>query len=181
MATGFRRVGFIIMAKTPRLKVFRTQIGIHDWLVAAPSQKAALKAWDVRENLFASGAAEEVKDPDAISLALKTPGQPVAVRARKAGAPSKSGNVVPLHHHPPQPRPAPKPAPAPKKDRSKLDAAENALARHELEAKRARRDGERKVQAAQDDREALDAKLQRERKALEERVERAQRAYDAKD
>jgi len=54
---------------TPRLKVYTTRIGIHDWAVAVPNQKAALKAWDVRENLFASGAAKPVDDPAVIEAA----------------------------------------------------------------------------------------------------------------
>ncbi len=67
--------------KTGRLKVFMTQIGFHNWLVAAPSQKAALEAWDVKENLFAIGAAKVVTDEDCIKLALQTPGVPTPVDA----------------------------------------------------------------------------------------------------
>ena len=36
------------MARTGRLKVFRTSIGFHDAYVAAPSRKAALEAWGAR-------------------------------------------------------------------------------------------------------------------------------------
>lgn len=67
--------------KPSRLKVFRTQIGLHQWLVAAPSQKAALEAWDVKENLFAIGAAKTVADKASIDLAMRTPGAPVAADA----------------------------------------------------------------------------------------------------
>ena len=61
------------MARKPsqRLKVFVTRIGLHEWAVAASSQKAALKAWDVRENLFASGAAKETHDVAAIEAARR--------------------------------------------------------------------------------------------------------------
>jgi hypothetical protein len=41
---------------TSRTKVYMTRIGVRDWLVAADSQKAALKAWDVHRNLFSTGA-----------------------------------------------------------------------------------------------------------------------------
>ncbi len=66
--------------KTPRLKVYKTHIGFSDWVVAAPNQKAALKAWDVRENLFAAGLATLETKKSARELALKTPGVPVPVR-----------------------------------------------------------------------------------------------------
>jgi hypothetical protein len=34
------------MPRAAKLKVFRTPIGFHDAYVAAPSQKAALEAWE---------------------------------------------------------------------------------------------------------------------------------------
>jgi hypothetical protein len=47
------------MAKLPpRIKVFRTRIGFHDWAVATSSQANALEAWDISRNLFATGEAE---------------------------------------------------------------------------------------------------------------------------
>lgn len=68
------------MAKAKRgqkLKVFRTPIGFHDALVAAPSQKAALEAWGSDSNLFAQGVAEQVTDPELMKAALENPGQVV--------------------------------------------------------------------------------------------------------
>ncbi|KAK0344617.1 hypothetical protein LTR94_013951 [Friedmanniomyces endolithicus] len=50
------------MAQRP-FKVFRTSAGFEDAYVAAKSQKAALEAWGARSNLFASGMAEIVTDP----------------------------------------------------------------------------------------------------------------------
>jgi hypothetical protein len=67
-----------------RFRVYKTHIGFHDWVVAAPNQKAALKAWDVRENLFAMGAAKAVEDEEAVELAMKRPGIPVALSKIKA-------------------------------------------------------------------------------------------------
>ena len=40
-----------------KLKVFQAQFGFYDTIVAAPSQAAALRAWGVNQNLFASGEA----------------------------------------------------------------------------------------------------------------------------
>src|SRR6185295_9593372 len=73
-----RRCAHMAGKSHSRLKVYATHIGLHEWLVAAPSQKAALKAWDVRENLFATGAAKVVTDPKAVKLAMTAPGDPVA-------------------------------------------------------------------------------------------------------
>src|SRR6185295_8202668 len=82
---------------TRRLKVYTTRIGIHEWAVAVPSQKAALQAWDVRENLFASGAAKVVDDAEVIEAAMKSPGVPVAVGKGKLQVPEAKSNVVHLH------------------------------------------------------------------------------------
>lgn len=68
------------MAKLPpRIKVFRTRIGFHDWVVATSSQANALEAWDISRNLFATGEAEITDDPKEIELALSNIGKPVAV------------------------------------------------------------------------------------------------------
>ncbi len=69
----------------PRIKVVRTHIGLYDWVVAASSQKAALEAWDVSRNLFASGEAELTDDPQGVRLALDNIGKAVAMpRAKPA-------------------------------------------------------------------------------------------------
>ena len=47
---------------TSRTKVYMTRIGVRDWLVATDSQKAALKAWDIHRNLFATGEARITND-----------------------------------------------------------------------------------------------------------------------
>ena len=65
----------------PRLKLFRTPIGFHDAYVAAPSQKAALKAWGAEADLFARGIAERVEDPALLTQAAEKPGT-VIKRAR---------------------------------------------------------------------------------------------------
>lgn len=75
------------MAKLPpRIKVFRTRIGFHEWVVATSSQAAALEAWDISRNLFATGEAEVTDDPRAIELALSNIGKPVALPASKKPA-----------------------------------------------------------------------------------------------
>ena len=141
------------MVRPPKLKVFCTSVGFYDALVAAPSQKAALKAWGTSTDLFGAGRASIVDDPELQELALASPGEVVkrargnahdlieqmeAEEARERGASLKQAGK------PAVPRP-PKPAP----DRSELDRAE-----HELDAaERELRDG---LQALAEARTALD-------------------------
>src|SRR5688572_25569465 len=137
-----------------RLKVFVTRIGIRDWAVAVTSQKAALKAWDVRENLFASGAAKETQDPASITAAMKNPGVPVPVRETVIVPDGSNVVRLPVRKHTPAKAPPP-----PKRDRSKLDAAELALARHEREAKKKRADIERRRKLFEDELAAEEAAI----------------------
>ena len=46
-------------------------------MVAAPSQAAALRAWDTHQNLFASGDAKVATDGAAIAAALEHPETPL--------------------------------------------------------------------------------------------------------
>ena len=66
----------------PGIKVFRTQIGVHDYVVATSSQQAALEAWDISRNLFASGEAARTDEPSAVKAALGNLGKAVAVPHR---------------------------------------------------------------------------------------------------
>lgn len=71
-------------AKLPKgIKVFRTQIGFQAWVVATSSQKAALEAWDISRNLFASGEASVTDDPKAIAAAMQYIGKPVGMPIKK--------------------------------------------------------------------------------------------------
>jgi hypothetical protein len=100
-----------------RLKVFQATLGFHDSVVAVSSRPKALEAWGVRQDLFAEGLAREADDPQAIKAARAQPGTPLlrpigaggGFKAEPAGAP-----------HLPKPKPAP--------DRSRLAAAERAVA-----------------------------------------------------
>ena len=47
-----------------KLKVFQAQFGCYDTVVAAAGQAAALRAWGTRQNLFASGGANLISNPD---------------------------------------------------------------------------------------------------------------------
>jgi colicin import membrane protein len=60
------------MAK--RLKTYQTSQGFFDLAIAAPSMKAALKAWGANSNLFHQGFAKEGDDPKIIAATLEKPG-----------------------------------------------------------------------------------------------------------
>ena len=168
------------MASSPRgkpakrLKVFVTRIGMHEWAVAVSSQKAALKAWDVRENLFASGAAKETHEVAAIEAAMKSPGDPVRVPGPKVSVPPPA-NVVHLEGR--RPKPAPQLA-AKKRDRAKLDAAEEALFAYRKEAKKRLADMDRKRRILEGEIEALESEVDRQTRALETRVARERKHYE---
>jgi hypothetical protein len=153
------------MPKRPpsRLKVFQTRLGFYDSVVAAPSQAAALRAWDVHQNLFASGEAEVTTDPAAVTAATEHPGAPLlrpigskepfqlepaglpeppASPGRKASAPNRKAS-----------------SPPPPPDRSRLDAAEAAL---------------RKLDEARKQQERA---LTRQKAALDAKRDAAQDAY----
>lgn len=63
------------MASNRRLKVYAARLdGLHDYVVAAPSQGEALKAWDVRQNLFQEGLAAVTEETSAVKAATAKPG-----------------------------------------------------------------------------------------------------------
>lgn len=178
---------------TSRTKVYITRIGVRDWIVAADSQKAALKAWDVHRNLFAEGAARVSDDPTHIKIAMKTPGVAVAApgqatlpleggskerKKAKAAAPEKPSNVVAFPAHRRSEAEPPKPPAKPAADRSKFDAAERELREFEREAPKGRAAIEKRLRAVQSELEAFDADTERRRERLAKRVERERAALD---
>jgi hypothetical protein len=109
------------------LKVFRTPVGFYDAVVAAPSQKAALAAWGTTTNLFASGDACVVEDPVLQTEALGNPGE--VIKKSRGDAAAMLGPEPPKRPARQQTlRAAEKPKARHTPDRSRLDAAERALA-----------------------------------------------------
>ena len=152
--------------RQPKLKVFQAQFGFFDTVVAAPSQAAALRAWGIHQNLFASGEAKVTADEAAVAAALAHPETPL----RRAVGSSDPFQLEPasLPKVPDAPKraatkPVTKAKPAPPRrpppDRSTLDAAEAAL--HQLD----------------DDRKREEAELRRRQEALDEARSAAQTAY----
>lgn len=129
------------MARKQKLKVFRTPIGFHDAYVATPSQKAALAAWGTDTNLFASGAAERVEDPELTREPLENPGKVIKrIRGTMAEHMAALPKDKPRRRANPasrqrgsdaQPRrkakPSQPPKPKPRPNRAPLDRAEADL------------------------------------------------------
>ena len=119
-----------------KLKVFQTRIGFHDVVVASASRAAALRAFGTRRDLFAQGLASVVEDPKIIEIALAHPETPLRRPA---------GSTQPFALDPARPQVSeidPDGAAAPKRrtgrvrpkpDRSRLTAAEAALAKLDSE------------------------------------------------
>jgi hypothetical protein len=133
------------MAKSARkLKVFQTRIGFFDCVVAVPSQAAALRAWGIHQNVFASGAATTATDPGTIERARSQPGVTLK-RAIGSEAAFSSEPALPQIPDEPAARPGAKPrkpkagkAPTPKPvDRTPLNKAEEQLAAVQAEHARA--------------------------------------------
>lgn len=180
------------MAKAPKLKVFRTPIGFHDAYVAAPSQKAALKAWGADSNLFASGSAELVDDPELTREPLAKPGEVirrlrgtlaehVAALPRKAKGKSrgaKAASSAARSRGREQPTPAPAPKPKPRPARTSLDRAEAALEALEERQRLEQAELRRRQAEIEAQRRKLDAKHDREREKLAQRLDAARDTYD---
>jgi len=67
-------------ARSP--KVYAADLdGVHEWIVAAPNQRAALDALGVHQDLFAQGRASVERDPVKVEAARDQPGVPLR-RAR---------------------------------------------------------------------------------------------------
>lgn len=156
---------------TSRMKVYLTRIGVRDWLVAAESQKAALKAWDIHRNLFSTGEARVTNDAGHVALAMKTPGLPVPAPGRVLVPEenAKASNVVRLAAARP---PRATAAPVKPKDTSKLDAAEEELRAFEREASRERLEIEKRRRALETELAAFDAAAERKRIVFAKRIKR---------
>jgi hypothetical protein len=148
-----------------RLKVYRATLGFRESVVAAPNQAAALKAWGVRQNLFAEGAASVADDAGAVKAALAQPDVPLSrpVGSKAAFTAGQEGAPQP----PAGRRKSAKPAP----DRAALDAARAALAKVETESQAA-------ATAFRDRQAALKAEAAASEKAWAERRARAKATVD---
>ena len=132
--------------KGRQLKVYWAEIdGLNDWVVAAPNRPEALKAFGIRQDLFAHGEAGDASDPAVIEAARAQPLTPLrrpkgSSKTFSAGAgPSDWSAAIPkaakaaLARAPATPRRPAKAAPLRKPDRGPLDRAKARLS--EIEAR----------------------------------------------
>lgn len=145
-----------------KLKVYCTPAGFHDAYVAAPSQKAALKAWGSEANLFARGVAEQVTDPVLMKEPLAAPGQVV----RKLRGTEEERRIARK--------------PKAKASRAALDRAESALAEARTRHRAQLIELEKRQAALARERRALEKRHQAEQGRLQRAVERERERYDRK-
>lgn len=160
------------------MKVYRTAIGFHDAYVAAPSQKAALRAWGSDHDLFARKAAEVVTDPALTAEPLASPGQ---VIKRLRGTEAEQIAALP----PDRPRRArtasdrkpSEPKPEPRPSRKPLEDAERAVANAERDFAKARAELSAREAALARERGAMEQDQARRLEDLNHAREQAERAY----
>ena len=141
-----------------RLKVFQATLGFHDSVVATTSRPKALEAWGVRQDLFAEGMAREAEDPAVVKAALAQPGVPLLRPIGDKGAFKAEAGAPRL----PKGEKAKRPAP----DRSKLMAAEKAVAAlAEEEKELAREFAERRKALVAEEMAAREGWVEREAEA----------------
>lgn len=159
----------------PKLKVYRTAAGFHDAYVAAPSQKAALKAWGSDHDLFARGIAEMVTDPALTAEPLAHPGE---VIRRSRGSADEQLAALPDSKPKPRRKADPAPAPKPRPSRAALDEAEAALEELSRAQKKEAADLARREAALARERKDLTERQSAERVAREAARDDAKSAYD---
>ena len=187
------------MAAPRKLKVFQAQIGFYDTVVAASSQPAALRAWGMRQDLFASGHAKLAEDPQAIEAARAHPETPLkrAVGSNDAFAPEAAHLPdVPAARGrrkvaspgtikaPPNATPAvrataskPKPKPKPKPDRGRLEAAEAKLQAVEADRREEETAFARRLASLEEEMAQAKSKFTSTHRAAKAEAERALAAY----
>ncbi|SDF13068.1 MULTISPECIES: cell envelope biogenesis protein TolA [Bradyrhizobium] len=163
-----------------KLKTFQTSLGFYDLAIAAPSMKAALKAWGAGSNLFHQRVAKESDDPDVVAATISKPG---VVLKRPAGSNGRFGKHSDLPSYlgsgedgarrerrrvKPAKRPTPKAAPK-IRDRD----ARRAAADFEKEQKRREAERRREDAAREKDRERREKSTAKAQAALD----RAERKY----
>lgn len=160
----------------PKLKVYRTPIGFHDAYVAAPSMKAALRAWGTEKNLFMRGAAELVTDPKLTKEPLASPGEVIKRPRGSAAEHRKAAGSAKRPAGDPKSTPERKPAKRkPLPDRKPLETAEQALSAAREEYDRDLADIDDQLAALQEKRR----KLARAQKTDIDRLEKERSTKEA--
>ncbi len=171
-----------------KLKVFQAQIGFYDTVVAAPSMPAALRAWGVKQDLFANGQARVTGDEQAVAAALANPEVPLRRVVGSSDPFELNPTGLPAvpdapERAKPEVRAAAKPAPAspkpakPAPDRSALGAAETALRQVDEDRKREEAELRRRQEQLDVERAAAQVAYVDARKRATAAVVEARQAY----
>jgi hypothetical protein len=153
-----------------KLKTYQTSLGFFDLAIAAPSMKAALRAWGSDTNLFHQGFAKETDDPAIVAATFAKPG---VVLRRPVGSDGTFSEHAKLPKELPvdkvkertaKPRATTREPPAQKVDDKA--AREAALA---FEKERKRRDSERRKE---------ETAREKERKRREQAIAKAETALE---
>jgi uncharacterized membrane protein YccC len=163
------------------LKVFRTAIGFHDAYVAAPSRKAALRAWGTDKDLFARGVAEEVTDPALMAEALAEPNTvfrrlrdtPPEPAKDKRKATSRSGKATRAERVPARPPPPPP-------SRDEVEAARRALDKTLDQHKAEQSELVARERALSAERRSIEQRHEQELRALQSALHAAEQDYEAR-
>jgi hypothetical protein len=150
-----------------KLKTYQTSLGFFEQVIAAPSMKAALKAWGADSNLFHQGAAKESTDPDVVAATMAKPG---VVLKRPVGSDGPFGEHADLPKNldrGERKKPAHKPSAKVKKSSAPPDKAEDRKAAQAYERERQRREREEAKE---------EAAKQKERERRQQAVAKAQAA-----
>lgn len=171
-------------AARKRLKVFQAHLGFYDTVVAAPSQAAALRAWGVHQDLFASGEAKVTEDAQAVNAALAHPETPLmrAIGSKddfglKAASLPKVPDAPKGKKAKAEARTKPAAPAKPPADRSALDAAEKVLRNLDEARKQEETDFRSRQEKLDEEMEAAQGAYVKRRKAAAGDVAAARQAY----
>ncbi|CAN5198217.1 hypothetical protein BH11PSE2_BH11PSE2_09630 [soil metagenome] len=162
----------------PRLKVYEAEIdGLHQWIVAAANQRAALAAFGVNQDLFAQRQAHVTTDETAAKAGLEQPGVPLRRLSgtKDAFKPVSEGDDTAWTRAAKAVgggRTRPKPA-----SRARLDKAEAALEAFEDVAAETLADFARRRKELEAVESAARSRQKNERAGLESRLKEARAAY----
>jgi colicin import membrane protein len=157
-----------------KLRSFVTSSGFFDLAIAAPSMKAALRAWGTKTNLFSRGFAKEVSDPDVVAATMAKPG---IVLRRAVGSNNVFKEKAELPAHIIGTTPSKRPSKGNLAERSTDEVAERKAALAFEREERRRAEARKKEESAQDKRRSRRTKAIA---AAESALEKAARAHEAR-
>lgn len=152
-----------VQGSMPKLKSFTTQSGFFELAVAAPSMKAALRAWGFAHDAFAQGFARRTDDPAIVAATQAAPGMVLKRTIGSKGAFKAEADLPQVKGRPAKKKAIPrKDDVARRKAQARLDAAQAAH--------------EKQVAALRDERAALEDRIAAEEAAWLERRKKLERA-----